>query len=153
MRVCNRYSHRNGDLLLNNKDAQKELYAAIESCRLKFQRGAPAGIKEHILNELTSSQWVDKVKVGNSRLTINFLKDKIGVCFQIGNVARTYADILKLNHLGNTEIIDVGVIVVPHDLESRSLGTNYASFERLKNEIQLFKNEINTPLVVIGISN
>lgn len=153
MRICNIYSHKGGNQIFCRKTSSTELTTAIESCHLKFQKGAPAGIKRNISNALTSKQWVDKVKVGKSRLTINFLKEKIGVCFQIGNVARTYADILKLDYLGNKGLIEVGVIVVPHELESRSLGTNYASFDRLQNEIQLFKNEIDTPMVVIGISN
>lgn len=153
MRICNIYSHNKGLEILNEKSSASELTDAIESCPVKFRKGSPARIKKHISKTLTSNQWVDKVKVGNSRLTINFLKDKIGVCFQIGNVARTYADILKLNHLGNKAIIKVGIIVVPHELESRSLGTNYASFDRLQNEMKLFSNEINTPMVVIGISN
>lgn len=153
MRICNIYSHKGGSEILRSKAASGELTDAIENCTIKFQKGAPAAIKRDISDVLTSKQWVDKVRVGKSRLTINFLKEDIGVCFQIGNVARTYADILKLNHLGNKGIIDVGIIVVPHEVESRSLGTNYASFDRLQNEIQLFSNEIITPIVVIGISN
>lgn len=153
MRICNIYSHKAGTEILNIKGSANELTAAIETCPVKFQKGAPARIKKHISDNLTSNQWVDNVTVGNSRLTINFLKEEIGVCFQIGNVARTYADILKLNHLGNKGIIDVGIIVVPHEVESRSLGTNYANFDRLQKEIQLFSSEINTPMVVIGISN
>ena len=153
MKVCNVYSHNGGSEILSSKSSSSELTDAIQSCPVKFRKGSPARIKKHISEILTSNQWVDKVKVGNSRLTINFLKDEIGVCFQIGNVARTYADILKLNHLGNKGIIEVGIIVVPHEVESRSLGTNYANFDRLQNEIQLFSKEINTPMVVIGISN
>ena len=153
MIISNVYSHKDGNSLLIRKSCHIDLQKAIESCFLKFQKGAPSGIKEHVEEYLTDLQWVDKVRVGTSKLTINFLKDKVGVSFQIGNVARTYADILKLNHLGNIGLIEVGVIMVPHEYESRCLGTNYASFERLSNEVELFSGELITPLVIYGISN
>ncbi|MFT5723044.1 MAG: hypothetical protein ACI9JN_000149 [Bacteroidia bacterium] len=153
MKISNYYSSRIGDTVLKTKQCHIEIQQAIESCPYKLKKGAPADIKKHIVNNLTALTWADKVKVGNSRLTINFLKDKIGVCFQIGNVARTYADILKLNYLYHHGIIEVGVIIVPHGLESKMLGANYASFERLKKEIILFQNEIVLPVVIYGISN
>ncbi|MEM8506626.1 MAG: BglII/BstYI family type II restriction endonuclease [Bacteroidota bacterium] len=153
VQISNVYSHKNGEVIFENKEGHLELYKAIETCGYIFQKGAPPRIKKHMVKYLTGKQWADKVRVGNSRLTINFLKQRIGVCFQIGNVARTYADILKLDHLGNQNIIDVGLIIVPDEYESRILGTNYANYERLKNEVILFKNEIQTPLVILGICN
>lgn len=86
-------------------------------------------------------------------LSISFLKSRVGVCFQIGNVARTYADILKLNQLNKKGIIDVGVIVVPHKLESKKMGANYAQFDRLANELSQFSDIISAPIIVIGLSN
>jgi len=86
-------------------------------------------------------------------LTITFLKKKVGICFQIGNVARTYADILKLSQLNKKGIIDVGVIIVPHKNESKLMGANYAQFERLVKELAQFKEIVPTPIIVIGLSN
>ncbi|MGM1055467.1 MAG: BglII/BstYI family type II restriction endonuclease [Bacteroidota bacterium] len=153
MKIGSKFSHNNGQKILMNKKSSLELDQIINSCNLQFKKGSPAAIKDFMEDKLTTCQWVDKVRVGKSRLTINFLKEDIGVCFQIGNVARTYADILKLNHLGCSGIINVGVIIVPHHLESKKLGTNYANFERLKSEITLFQYELKTPMVVYGLIN
>lgn len=153
MKICNSYSHNGGMEILKSNNSNHDLIEAVENCNTLFRKGSPYKIKREMDFFLTSRQWVDQVRVGKTRLTISFMKNKIGVCFQIGNVARTYADILKLNHLGNKRIIDVGIIFVPHEIESKSLGANYASFDRLKNEIILFQDEIKTPLVIYGISN
>lgn len=86
-------------------------------------------------------------------MTISFLKDKIGLCIQLGNVSRTYADILKLNYLGHNGKISAGVIIVPGVLETKKLGANYARFDRLSREIELFSEIIETPILVLSLSD
>ena len=80
------------------------------------------------------------------------MKRKVGLCVQLGNIARMYADLLKMQLMYEKQMIDIGIIVVPMKLESKSLGSNHVQFERLVAELKIFDKIINLPLVVIGIS-
>jgi hypothetical protein len=154
MKICDQYNHHNGLEEIQNKNGIiDEIRALITDGKLIFGKNPPKEIKTRINEKFNQKGWADKVKVGNSNLTISFMKSKVGVCFQIGNVARTYADILKLSQLNKKNIIDAGVIIVPHKLESKLMGTNYAQYDRLAKELSQFSDIILTPILVIGLSN
>lgn len=110
-------------------------------------------IKQKISNRFNTRGWADKIKIRKTNLTISFLKNRVGVCCQLGNVARTYADVLKLALMYKNKTIDIGVIIVPHKLESKMLGANYAQYERLTNEMEALNDIINVPILIIGLSN
>lgn len=154
MKVCDKYYHLNALEIIQSKDgAQNELFDLVNTNELAFGINPPVEIKRKINERFNLKGWADKVKVGNSNLTISFIKSKIGVCFQIGNIARTYADILKLMQLHKKGIIDVGIIYVPHKIESKKMGANYAQYDRLAKELTQFKDIITAPILVIGLSN
>lgn len=154
MKVCDKYYHLNALEIIQSKDgAQNELFDLVNTNELAFGINPSVEIKRKINERFNRKGWADKVKVGNSNLTISFIKSKIGVCFQIGNVARTYADILKLMQLHKKGIIDVGIIYVPHKIESKKMGANYAQYDRLAKELAQFKDIITAPILVIGLSN
>ncbi|MGV8084317.1 MAG: BglII/BstYI family type II restriction endonuclease [Coriobacteriia bacterium] len=94
--------------------------------------------------------WIGPIQVLESNLTVSFVRDSVAVCIQLGNVARTYADLLKLEAMFRDGRIDASVIVVPDDALSRDLGSNHASFERLEREIELFSKVIHVPILLIG---
>jgi aspartyl-tRNA synthetase len=154
MRIVSKYDHLNAlEIILQNNGVWRDIEEILTSPELQFSKGNSQTIKKSIEKKFSLKGWADRVSLGNSKLTISFLRDKVGVCFQIGNVARTYADILKLVYLCSIGVIQVAVIIVPDNVESKKLGANYASFERLKNEIKLFQNILNVPIMVIGLSN
>jgi len=154
MKIFNVYSHLGAlDKLEINSAIYSEIREILEDNSIIFGRDRPTEIKKRIGERFNHKGWADKVKVGNSKLTVSFLKSKIGVCVQLGNVARTYADILKLSQLGVTKIIDVGIIIVPASVESKLLGANYASYDRLQKEIVHFSDIIKNPILIIGLSN
>lgn len=154
MKICDQYNHLNAyELLQEDESILSELSSIVDTQDVLFGITRPYDIKRFISLKFNDFGWADKVKVDNSKLTINFLKNRVGVCFQLGNVARTYADILKLMQLHQRGIIDVGVIYVPHKIESRKMGTNYAQYDRLAKEVNQFKDIIRTPILVIGLSN
>ena len=131
----------------------EEIKEILAHSGLTLGKNRPSQIKSKISERFNDRGWADKVRVGKTKLTISFLKSNVGVCFQIGNVARTYADILKLTALNKRGIIDVGVMIVPHKLESKLMGANYAQFDRLTNELGQFKEIISTPILVLALSN
>jgi len=154
MKICDQYNHLNAmELILKKDGILNELTDIVNNRDLIFGSTRPAFIKSIINDRFNQLGWADKVKLANSNLTISFLKEKTGVCFQIGNVARTYADILKLMQLHKRGIIDVGIIYVPHKIESIKMGANYAQYNRLAKEVAQFKDIITIPILVIGLSN
>jgi len=155
MRTVDEYSHHNAiEYLAADISEFNQVKEAINSCSLKFGVHRPSQIKSEISKYLNNMGWADRVRIlPSSNLTISFMKSKIGLCLQLGNVARTYADILKLDFLGNEDIIEVGIIIVPGTPESRMLGANYAHFDRLSREIEIFSGIIDTPLLILSISN
>ena len=153
MKICDYYSHRESLEIIKSKNILSEIEACINEVDIDFKRGNPSAIKNAVSDNFNRQGWADRINVKDSRLTINFLKSRIGVCLQIGNVARMYADILKLCYLFDVGLIDAGVLCVPHQYESSLLGANYARFDRLRNEIMLFQNIINSPLLLVCLSN
>jgi len=154
MKIYDQYDHLNAFKLIQDRNLYPELVQIVNNPNLVFGKKTPSEIKKMIEENFNNKGWADKVKIATSNLTINFIKDGVGVCFQIGgNVARTYADILKLMLLHNKGRIEIGVIFVPSDEISKTLGKNYARYNRLERELMLYKDIITVPILAIGLSN
>ncbi|MFC1618913.1 BglII/BstYI family type II restriction endonuclease [Candidatus Neomarinimicrobiota bacterium] len=156
MKIESRYNHLSAvEIIKSKSQIAEEVESIFNNSTIKFFRGLTKSTKKDINTRFNNYGWADKIRVGTerSRLTISFLKSRVGICVQFGNVSRTYADILKLCYLGNNGIIDAGIIAVPSQVESRKLGTNYARYDRLEREFELFRSIINIPVLVLGLSN
>ena len=153
MKICDQYSHLNALDMVQNKGIYEEIVSSLNQKDVIFEKGNPLFINKSISESFNSFGWGDDIRLKNSRLSISFLKSKVGLCVQLGNVARMYADILKLCYLYDEGIIDVGSISVPHKIESRILGQNYARYDRLIKEVELFQKIIKVPILIIGLSN
>ena len=89
-----------------------------------------------------------------SKITINAIKNDVGLCVQTGNVARMYADLLKLQSLYRNKTIRAAIYIVPQKDCAKTIGQNVANFERLQNELtNVFNKVITIPLLVIGFNN
>lgn len=102
---------------------------------------------------LLADGWVKGLAVNKSKLKIGYASDDAGMCIQLGNTSRVYADLLKLEtcfRLGN---IKRAVLVVPSDEYSLSLGTNYAAFTRTEQDIKVLSPTITVPIILIAIDN
>lgn len=153
MKICDYYSHLDAKRIISEKNLFEELHFCLAINELVFKRGHPSKIKKAVGDNFNAYGWADKLRLKNSNISINFLKSNVGVCIQIGNVARMYADLLKLYYLYDEGIIDVGVMCVPHQIESSTLGANYARYDRLINEIALFSKIIRVPILICCLSN
>lgn len=155
MRVVETFSHLQAlDIVRARNSVWDEITQVLEKPEIQFGHDSTSEIKSMIAESFNRIGWADRVRVHRStRLTVSFAKDRVGLCVQLGNVARTYADILKLELLNDRGVIDVGVIVVPDHIASKSLGANYARFDRLTQELDLFVNIVAVPVLVVGISN
>jgi hypothetical protein len=148
---ANVYGHRFGDTVVPI-DLLKEAIAAIESCEILPQRKNSATIKASILTTLGSNGWPGKVGMDTaSKITITSLKNKVGLCFQTGNMGRMYADLIKLQALYLRGAIDAGIFILPETACSKLLGQNVADCARLLRELPIFDRAITVPLAIIGI--
>lgn len=155
MKINDKYDHFHGlQVLLSKNGMFEEIGTILEDENLIIGTHDSQYIKIEIANRFNRFGWADRVKIQKtSNLTISYVKNKIGICFQIGNVARTYADILKISYMVNHNKIDVGIIIVPDKKESIRMGANYANFERLSREMELFKEVIHFPILILSLSN
>ena len=85
-------------------------------------------------------------------LTLNLVKDKVVVQVQLGNVARAFYDLMKMQAMHTQNRAACGVLVVPTSAAARQIGSNLAQFERVSKELQgVFFHQITIPVLVVGI--
>lgn len=103
--------------------------------------------------ELLADGWAADFRFSMGGLTIGYKKEDVGLCTQLGNAARVYADLLKLQTAFNLDLIALGVLVVPSDAYSTYLGTNHAGFSRADRDIQALEATLTMPLVLVEVDN
>jgi restriction endonuclease BglII len=155
MKIIDAYYHSTAENLIKQRvTIIQEITDALTACPYVFGKSSPTQMKKYVANRLNSQGWTDKVRVSHKiRTTVNFMKSDIAFALQLGNVARTYADLLKIAYLENKGIIRLGVIALPSKKESTYLGANYAKFERFTDELDVYANIIKTPLYVVALGN
>jgi hypothetical protein len=102
---------------------------------------------------LLSEGWIKSFSVGASSLSIGYVRDATGLCIQMGNTCRVYADLVKLETVFRLGDIQQAVLAVPADDLSTDLGTNYASFSRAEQDIKALVPTISMPIVLVEIAN
>lgn len=148
------YAHKSGDSVIGT-NVLGRLRKSLKGLPFKACRGCAAETRNTILNQLQIIGWSDKFQISPTRrLTITAMQRKVGLCLQTGNMARFYADLLKLQSLFLEETIYAAVYILPTRLTARSMGQNIAHFERLTSEIsEEFHRVITVPMQVIGFEN
>lgn len=108
------------------------------------------------LNEgLLKTGWSKSARLSRkSNIAITAFKKDIGLCVQTGNVARTYADLLKLQAMYKNKTIKGAIYIIPQKECAKTIGQNVANFERLQNElINVFHKVITFPMLIVGFNN
>jgi hypothetical protein len=112
-------------------------------------------LRNAILEELRKNGWSGEIRI-NARhnITLTGMKDRTAICIQTGNMARFYADLLKIQAHYQRGNIESAVYIVPTAEAARQMGENMANFERLTSELfDLFSDVITTPIFVYGIED
>lgn len=131
---------------------RQEIEAAIHACAVSPARGRAAEIGNDIVAGLVNSGWSGEVKLArDSKITITSAKRNVGLCLQTGNVARMYADLLKLQQMFLNKTIKAGVMIVPAHAAAKKLGDNIINATRLQCELDIFRSVIHMPLVVLAV--
>jgi hypothetical protein len=131
------------------------LAKSVISSLLPLPEGASTSrkMRDYWEDALLGDGWVKGLTVGNSHLSIGYVFGEVGMCIQLGNTSRVYADLLKLETLFRLRTISQAVLVVPSAEYSKSLGTNYASFNRAEQDIKALSTTISVPILLISIDN
>ena len=111
--------------------------------------------KNDLSTQLTIKGWSGKVSLSSkSNISITAMLKSIGLCTQTGNMARMYADLMKLQALYMDEKIKAAIFVIPTKACANSFGGNVANYERFINELtNIFSKVITVPILVIGFDN
>jgi hypothetical protein len=144
-------SHCAGDEAIP-KPIRQEIAKAIEAATVTPAKGAATQIRDAIIHNLLASGWSAETHISNdSEMTITSVKSKIGLCLQTGNMARMYADLLKLQKIYLDGAITAGVMLVPSQACAQILGDNVAHAARLERELEIFRKVIHIPMVIYSI--
>lgn len=147
------YNHHNG---INEVPSEyvDELRQIIEKYKKTLEHYKISDFKQYLIPSIHKNGWSDEYFLDRtSKITITSIKDKTGLCIQTGNMARMYADLLKLQALYTKGIIKSGILILANAACGRSFGVNVASYERVIKELDIFDQVITMPLVIIGFDN
>ena len=111
--------------------------------------------KDRLSDQLQMQGWPGPVNLSaTSSITITSLYRRVGLCAQTGNMARMYADLLKLQALYLDENLKAAIYLIPTKACANAFGGNVANYERFLNELRnIFSRVITVPMVVIGFDN
>lgn len=148
---CFEDNHCSG-LAIVPKNHQNEIRDAIASVNIKAARGKAPDIRDALNKYLRSCGWSAPIKLSrDSGISISSIKGSTGLCVQTGgNMARMYADWLKLQRLYIDGNIASGAMIVPSKQTAKLLGDNVVHSSRLVQELTMFNKVINIPIIVFS---
>jgi hypothetical protein len=133
-------------------DAIKEVSDSIQSLKIRDRKAASRIIREELEASLHRLGWSSEVTVSSaSDMTITSSKRNVGLCLQTGNMARLYADMMKLQAMYVSGAINFAIMIVPSLPLAKELGSNIAHADRLERELPIFKKVFYTPTLVFSL--
>ncbi len=127
-----------------------EVATAIAAIDVRPEKGAAPRIRDAFLASLKSEGWSGEVPVARgSDMTITSMKDGVGLCLQTGNMARMYADLIKLQTLYLDDAITSAIIVLPSQPVAQQIGDNIAQAARLERELEIFRKAYHVPTLLM----
>lgn len=145
------YSHCAGDEEVP-VTLQEEIAHAIRSVTVRPTKKVAPKLRKAIIDALQAAGWSDEVPVArNSDITITSTKSDVGLCCQTGNMARMYADLIKLQTLYLNGAINAAIIILPSQPLAKLMGDNIAQAQRLGKELRIFKKAYNVPTLVFAL--
>lgn len=131
--------------------AADEVCASLSPVRMVVHHGSTSLVRAQILQKLRQLGWSSACRIDRQHmLRIGGIRDETGACVQTGNVARVYADLLKLESSYRQRQIKAALYLVPTKRLGRALGQNLAYYERVLTELQSYCEIVTIPMVLIG---
>ena len=145
------HSHCDGNKKFSHS-LKHEIQHAIDGIDVFIKNGAARKIRDEFLASLVGAGWSGELVLSpDSNTTITSSKSEIGLCLQTGNMARMYADLLKLQALYLNGSISCGALVLPSAPLAAKLGSNIANATRLERELEIFKKVYSLPTLVFSL--
>lgn len=133
-------------------DIFQEVEESIRAITTRPQRRVATKIRLEFIASLRRNGWGSEFSVSrDSDITITTMKRSVGLCVQTGNMARLYADLIKLQTLYLNSAIAAAIIVLPSQPVALLLGDNIAQSARLERELIIFKKAYNVPTVIYAL--
>lgn len=148
------YNYRSGQEIIPSNISDSVIHV-IEELDYSLGKYEIKHFKDDLSDQLKLQGWSEKVPLSSkSNITITAIRDKIGLCTQTGNMARMYADLMKLQALYLDNKIKAGIFVIPTKECANSFGGNVANYDRFVNELtNIFSKVITVPMLIIGFDN
>lgn len=145
------YGHHHGDVEVADY-LRADVIDSITSCDVPIQPRKAKLLRDSLIHGLSLKGWPPLVSIDpTSKISVTSIRDQVALCLQTGNIARMYADLLKLQTLYLRETISAGIVIVPSLDTAKKLGDNIANFDRLVRELQIFERAISVPILVLGV--
>lgn len=145
------FSHQNGDNAVDPK-IRKNVIHILEATEFTIHEGCADKLRKSILTQLKEVGWSDDFKLdSHSQISLTSSNDDHALCFQTGNMSRFYADLLKLQYVYKNEKAKAAFYLIPSKEAAKKMGSNIAHFDRFVFELELFKDIVTIPTLVIGI--
>lgn len=130
----------------------EEVLAAVSQVDVPPIKGAAPRIRRQLLSKLKAYGWSGKVPVHRGLdISITSMRDGVGLCLQTGNMARMYADLIKLQTLYLNNAISSAIIILPSSPLALVLGDNIAQAQRLERELEVFRKAYHAPTLLISL--
>lgn len=147
-----KYFYNSADKIIES-DIKHQVFNVIAGLDFKITRGSGEELRKEIRKKLKIEGWSDKFRLdAHSNISITSAKNDIVLCFQTGNMGRFYADLLKLEYVFRRNSAKAAFYLIPTKSAAKEIGSNIANFERFTFEINLFKDIITIPILIIGIT-
>ncbi len=148
------YDYNNGKAAIP-VDIANSVLSVIDALDYSLGKYEIKHFKDDLSDQIKLYGWSGKVSISaKSNISITSMRKNIGLCTQTGNMARMYADLMKLQALYLDDKIQAAIFVLPVKECANAFGGNVANYERFLNElINIFSKVITVPMLIIGFDN
>lgn len=145
----------NGGKSVIPADIANSVLNVIETLNYSLGKYDIKHFKDDLSDQIKLCGWSGKVALSTtSNISITSMLKNIGLCTQTGNMARMYADLMKLQAMFLDRKIRAAIFVLPMKECANSFGGNVANYERFLNELtNIFSKVITVPMLIIGFDN
>ncbi len=111
--------------------------------------------KDDLSDQLMVHGWSGTVRLSTcSSISITSVQRNTGLCTQTGNMARMYADLMKLQAMYLDKKIESAIFVLPTKECANSFGGNVANYDRFLRElVNIFSKVITVPMAIVAFDN
>ena len=150
-----KHTHKSGERVVPVSLAV-HVEKSLAEIKRPLKKKSAKDVRQDINTLLAKDGWSDKVRISAKRaLTLASKNGSTALCLQTGgNMARFYADLLKLQAQFLDGKISSAIFILPCQSAAVKMGSNLANFERLNSELtNMFSKVITVPLLVYGFYN